>query len=317
MQFNWIFVILVGMALLGILFMQSQQATQRARYEANLQLRESLQGMLASSSPNNHKEIKLGAVSVLNDCDDDAANLYVGKGRLPIETSYYALHAPKRINSRNLHLQSVDGITFLTGEDHVYLFVDYGYDKLLELYNLFEGKKQLVDRAQATSFPPEDSSFKYTMIFYLPDFDPNNNLEYNSVDYSFDIVVISPSTDDGRSVVYFRTNKNFVESEAEDYLNDGELLGAIVDSDYGLYSCLHKKQLRKEYLRLELLKEKKDLMIRGVSDSCESLLNHLNNPLNNALSAINDFDELSLKQSILAIDRINNDLARNNCPIIK
>lgn len=320
MQFNWIFILIVGVALLGVFFMQYQSSAQKSRYETSMTLREQMHGIFASPSSDNVEEINIGLISLLYNCQDDRSNFYLGRERLPVETTYFALHAPERINSRKLYMQMIDDVPILTASDHVYSFVRDSESKILSYYNIFEGPKELVDFGDLDEIPPEDSPYRHTIIFYYPDFDPDTDaIEYNSLQSSFNIVVISPSESGNSKYLYFWSSNVRIFEEVP-FLSDAEVIGGIVDSDKYLFECIHEKQMQKELFNLKLLDSKIDVYLshENISEDCKNIIDFVSFIVNDA---IQDFEESNTEEQLAekkrSISNYNLDLARNNCPLIE
>lgn len=326
LQFNWIFVLVIGVVLIGIFFVQIDNATKKSRYESSLSLRASLQGMFVVTESEAYKTIELGLVTLTNICEPEASTLYLGKGALPVDTTYYALHTPKKINSKKLHLQVEEDIPFLCGEDRIYYFVENSYyeAQISYLYNKIKCKKEIIQFSELSSYPPTESSLKSTMIYFTDEYN-QASLDYNSEAKNFEIVVVNPGSIFSSGNLYFGTkfSKPLITDKAP-YMNFGELLGGIIDSDLDIYSCVHNQQLNKEYRNLLLLSEKVSLMLNSLNSGyCFDLFSYLDNELNipldilyELISGNDNYTENDYLNSLKRIYEINEDLARNSCPII-
>lgn len=325
LQFNWIFVLITGILLFGVFFVQTQNAGKQARFEASLTLRESLQSMLATPTDNSYRKIEIPSTTIRNDCDTSASQLFLGESYLPVKTSFYGLHAPKKMTAGTFHLQVTDDVNILTSDRNVYVFVDSGGQEIKKIYDAFQGRKVLTDYDGQDAFPPEGTKLDYTIIYYIPNFGSVEippiigNTRPSTREYNF--IVVSPGSIENKIFHFtnFDLQRTPFSPTASQYYSTGDILGAIVDSDTELNKCITTQELRRTKAKLEITGRRtvKLAALETLGSPCNTLLRTANLEIIDALRLFDeDVDRNLLNARLMQINEYNSDLLRNNCAVI-
>ncbi|MFH1506303.1 MAG: hypothetical protein ABIE94_04950 [archaeon] len=263
-QFNWIFILIVGVVIIAFFLTTSRHQEQNADVELAVSFLRHLDPILSASerSPGTLQKISMPDMKMGFTCEDTYSKLIVGDG-YEQDLTYSIIFATSVIRHRTLYTWSLDWNTpykvapflYLTTPDTKFYFVN---DTGSRAETLYKGFPKNVTVEFVTSAVPRTDYGRHVFI-YFSDADVQgiaNSLPGDNV-YGIKITPNDPPNILGSyGKVTFTTGLGFGSPSESLYLGLPLLYGAIFSEDREFYDCTFKKAMKRFEIANKLNKDR-------------------------------------------------------------
>ena len=262
-QFNWLFVLLGGVVILGFFFSIINNQTVKQEGETAQKSTQEINDLLkVSLSSRDTQKIVSFEKKIAFSCDDEISAFYIGSAYKYSRYDYNAIFSPTELEGTELIVQTlvfeapfkVLPLVHVTNRDTEYVFVEDAPVITIAYNSLPENvTKSLIPAPLGTIAAYPNNNYDHT-VFVLTDesklagltnFDNPNNKAYAVVIKSGSGTVI----DYGNITFYFHDSSGFVDNGTAPFLGLDTISGAIISHDREIYECNLKKIMQ----RVELL----------------------------------------------------------------
>ncbi|MFP4118435.1 MAG: hypothetical protein ACLFTH_00080 [Candidatus Woesearchaeota archaeon] len=348
LQFNWIFVIIIGAVLLGFFFSLTGTQTDVAEKSITSSTARQLETIITSTAQKSgtfkkYTEIPQRELSFHCDSSNGIYHYEISNIRAGT-TKHDILFSPKRFTPENIYTWTLDWtvpykmttFTYLTHDDHAFVFYDDKGDNFKMLYKPFPKNMTHVIYNESTKqgFSIEELNYDdYTFVFFedqnIPD-DLKNKIRGES---SL-VIKIEPEKTDifSYGTVSFIPGDDYAsdsEGEKAPYFGKASLYGAMFSGSKQLYQCTMDKAYSYMHMVTLMQLDRVEHIIPRVKPACQRLLggvddgiprakHHLNNIstiVNSSIDTSSDVE--NLYKYTREIEDSNHRLSmEGSCPLI-
>ena len=331
-QFNWIFILIVGAIILSFFITIAQK--QRSISEANIaqtiqtDLRAIFSG--ASVSTETASVIEIPSSEILFDCE----GFKVGK-QMPVKFPY--AFSPSLIKSGRNTLSAwsygwsvpyrVTNFLYITSPDIRYIIVDDDGDlaeKLDEILppNYIEkgGKKRLLMNKEkvtdASSIINDGNNYKIKLIYVNALGISNLHSSFKDADIS--AINIMGDMNEGYIDFYEKTGPLILTKKpSSGYIGKASLLGAVFSDNKDSYECSMNRALDRLKTVSEIYEKRTNKLSEDLGgNSCSDLLDTAKDIISGIKTGAENSDYADIKTYSVSLEDQNNIIQENSCPAV-
>jgi hypothetical protein len=338
MQFNWIFVLIVGAIIIAFFLTVVQKCKPIAEKQVSSTVISDIDAVItgAKEAKDTAGPIDIPNMEITFSCD----HYSIGQSQKKVRTNI--IFSPDRIIGEKLIPWSLDwgmpyrasNFLYLTSPQVRYILVGDNNNQIFKDINeMMTDKinKELIGNSGLFSLP-DKNNYKVKLVFFEVYKEVPSNLKTKNLK-DMTAIEIWGGTSPGKGTVNFfkRTGSTFTQDGSADYIGNEALIGAIFAEDREMYVC----NMNKAYQRLNLVSgvyQQRTHSLSAWADTigrtdCRDLYNQTSVQLDDILSASSpttgnpprslDSSEISqIHSSSNNLITINSDLEGNSCPLI-
>ncbi len=331
-QFNWVFVMIVGALILVFFFGVVQKQRELSQAKISNAVLTNIESIAtgASVSRGTVQKVALPNIGIDFSCTDECLCTYSIED-LQREYADKIIFAPARLDASELVLWTLDwkapfrvnNIVYATTANDKYFIVYQDIkDPLLKLVNRSmpaEANYELLPYSQYTQAQNENyNSAKFVFINVIP---PDNLALHSSFSRADANAVYLNSA--GDAIFYDKSSSRRLEftKKISSYFGEPMIFGAIFASDSGMYECNAASSLKRMSKILDIyimrasylqsMNDKSSFCIKGYTTI---YLESLKGASDTASSSIEYFKAIS--SAVSSLNSQNEDLLRSSCPML-
>ncbi|MFP4523774.1 MAG: hypothetical protein ACLFO2_00465 [Candidatus Woesearchaeota archaeon] len=284
LQFNWIFILIIGAVILAFFLTVINNQEKRADAEEATELVKTVDNVFTaiSSNPDTVETFRLSDADIRFDCEPGLSQYYI-QGAGPVDTKHQALFVPATVEGKEVTMWTqtwhapfpVMVITHLASDRVTFLFVNDTDTSIEEkLYEEMpdEFDKHLLTEAQLEGVS-EAGYDRYVIITTDDDLDVPTGIE----DKAHVRVITSGNGQYPTGEVTFKHDGT---EEDGDYVTEPMLWGAIFTEDADTYDCTVAKARTRQRMLATIIKGRLDRLEEELEDTnCWTYLGSANDPL--------------------------------------
>lgn len=323
-QFNWIFVLIVGALILGLFFTITQTIRKSSQESLDYDMLNYLGDIFstAETSINTERSVSLAGRTLKLDCD--FYSLEDGEYEESIQTK--VVFSPNRVENNALTFATywnapfmVSSFMFISSPTIEYILVGPA-DLTTALRNVLPENlnAQIINSGDLGSYENHNN---YKVRFVLIGGDPNSipNIDFGIKDNQVTAITINPSNPSvfpggfGEIEFFKKDGVGWNPQGNTQYLNEGLLLGAVYSEDIELYECNVEKSTK----RLSLLSQHLSRRIQDIGDGVSGCV--YSAPISTLASIKNSAESRDLdgiSSAAITLENQNQELQYQSCPVI-
>ena len=285
LQFNWIFVLIIGAVILAFFLTVINNQEKRADAEEATELVKTVDNVFTAigTNPDTVETFTISQADIRFDCEPGLSQYYI-QGAGPVDTSHQAIFVPATVEGKEVTMWTQTWhapfpamvVTHLASDRMTFLFVNDSMTTIEEsLYREMpdEFDKHLLTKAQLNGVS-ETGYDRYVIITTDDSLNAPSDIEDEA-----HVRVIAPSNT-GQYPTGNVTFKHGSNKKNKTYVTEPMLWGAIFTEDASTYDCTVAKARTRQRMLATIIKDRLDtLMDELTHTTCGTYLSSANTPL--------------------------------------